>query len=328
MDLYAILEIKPNASELEIKKAYHKLLKQYHPDKNNTHDANNKYQKIQLAYEVLTNDKSRQEYHTMDVQTKTNFVEILEKIIKENFNIDELKKYGINLSDYDFKYLEKNFMNFFRAINVGELLELFKKGIVTKKEFISCSESDLEIYDETFAEYYFSLPISVQKINPNDIKIELNISLGDIASNNKRKIKIKRNINDNIETSTFIFKLSSPYIVFIDAGDHTNGISGNLIIKLNLPPNFYWTKDLILIEQPISLYEMVYGLDIYLDLGENKIINVVGWVPSRDGFLIEISNNYNIKFNFKLEDKSLAIKLFIDYENSAEKEQILKQFFS
>ena len=33
MDFYEILELKPNASEQDIKKAYHALSKKYHPDK-------------------------------------------------------------------------------------------------------------------------------------------------------------------------------------------------------------------------------------------------------------------------------------------------------
>jgi len=53
MDLYEILEIKSNASEVEIKKAYFKLAKIYHPDKNNASDASEKFHKIQTAYEIF-----------------------------------------------------------------------------------------------------------------------------------------------------------------------------------------------------------------------------------------------------------------------------------
>ena len=167
------------------------------------------------------------------------------------------------------------------------------------------------------------------------IKIDLNIKLGDIANNNKRKIKIKRNMEDEQITSTFVFNLSKPYIVFVGAGDMDNGDYGNLIIKLNLPNNLVWDENLILIEQSMSLYELIYGLDIHLDLGENKIINIQNWVPSRDGYLINITNattnaniNANINTNVKLLEHNLGIKLFLDYEDSTEKENILKQFFS
>ena len=76
----------------------------------------------------------------------------------------------------------------------------------------------------------------------------------------------------------------------------------------------------------MTLYELIYGLDIKLDIGENKNINIQNWVPSRDGYFIDISN-YNIITQFRT-DKTLGIKLFLDYENTNEKEQLLKEYFS
>lgn len=321
MDLYQILEIKPNATEIEIKKAYHKLAKQYHPDKNKSPDSNIKFQRIQSSYEILINDKSRYEYQKMNNNDKFNFVEILEKIIHNKINVNEFNK----LDEKDIQYIKQNFINFFNSINVSELLNLFNNGIFNKKEAsINCSESEVEIYDETLCEYYHTLPISIQKINKLDIKLELSIKLSDI-DNNKRKIKIKRSIDGELETTTFKFNLSHPYIVFIGAGDSKDDIYGNLIIKLNLPNNLYWNENLILIEQDMSLYEMIYGLDIHLDFGNNKLININSWVPSRDGNIIDINNKLS---NFKLKNYNLAIKLFLNYENNTEKENILKIYFS
>lgn len=328
MDLYKILEIKPTASEIEIKKAYLRLVKQYHPDRNKSPNASDHFQKIQSAYEILINSTTRQEYQKMNPSAQFSFVEILEKIIKENININELKKFGINLGKNDFDYIQQNFENFIRALNVGELLSFFTKGIVPKKDIsntINCSESDVEIYEETCAEYYYQLPIYYQKINKLDIKLDLTIKIGDIA-NNKRKIKIKRNLEDEVITSTFVINLSKPYIIFIGGGDMDNGDYGNLIVKLNLSNNLLWDENIILIEQSMTLYELIYGLDIKLDIGENKNINIQNWVPSRDGYFIDISN-YNIITQFRT-DKTLGIKLFLDYENTNEKEQLLKEYFS
>jgi curved DNA-binding protein CbpA len=329
MDLYEILEIKPNATEIEIKKAYHRLVKIYHPDKNKDVDTSEKFQKIHSAYEILNNDKTRQEYQKMNYKDKLSFVEILEKIINDKLNINELKKYGINLENSDFEYIQKNIINFFNTLNVNELLELFKKGIVPRKEFnniINCSESDVDLYDETSAEYFYSLPFSFQKNNKNDIKIDLTIKIGDIVNNNKRKIKIKRKIDGKEVPSTFIFNLSKPYVLFIGGGDMFNGDYGNLSIRLSLPNNLYWDQNIILIEQSMSLYDMIYGLDIHLDLGENKEINIQKWIPSRDGYLVELSNR-NIE-ELKLINHNLTIKLVLDYESTDDKEQILKQYFS
>jgi len=61
-DLYYILEISKDASEQDIKKAYRKLTLQYHPDRNNSSDAEEKIRKINEAYEVLGDKDKRMLY--------------------------------------------------------------------------------------------------------------------------------------------------------------------------------------------------------------------------------------------------------------------------
>ena len=57
-DYYESLGIKKNASKDEIKSAYRKLAKQYHPDNKETGNAD-KFKEIQEAYDVLYDDKKR-----------------------------------------------------------------------------------------------------------------------------------------------------------------------------------------------------------------------------------------------------------------------------
>lgn len=61
-DYYEILGINNNASKDEIKKAYRKLALKYHPDKNPTKDAEEKFKEISEAYAVLYNDEKRRLY--------------------------------------------------------------------------------------------------------------------------------------------------------------------------------------------------------------------------------------------------------------------------
>ncbi|ULQ57327.1 DnaJ domain-containing protein [Flavihumibacter rivuli] len=63
-DYYEILEIHPDASEAEIKRAYRKLAMRFHPDKNVGNPyAIHHFREIQEAYEVLSNPSKRNEYH-------------------------------------------------------------------------------------------------------------------------------------------------------------------------------------------------------------------------------------------------------------------------
>lgn len=61
-DYYATLGVGKNASAEEIKSAYRKLAKQYHPDINKEPQAQNKFKEINEAYEVLGDQKKRANY--------------------------------------------------------------------------------------------------------------------------------------------------------------------------------------------------------------------------------------------------------------------------
>lgn len=60
--LYKTLEINEGASEAEIKKAYRKLARQYHPDVNKDPSAEEKFKEINSAYEILSDKEKKAQY--------------------------------------------------------------------------------------------------------------------------------------------------------------------------------------------------------------------------------------------------------------------------
>ena len=64
-DYYKILGVSRDASNDDIKKAYRKLAKQYHPDINKEAGAEEKYKEINEAYEVLKDPDKRKKYDTL-----------------------------------------------------------------------------------------------------------------------------------------------------------------------------------------------------------------------------------------------------------------------
>ena len=60
--LYETLGVSENASADEIKKAYRKLARKYHPDINKDESAVEKFKEINAAYEVLSDPEKKQQY--------------------------------------------------------------------------------------------------------------------------------------------------------------------------------------------------------------------------------------------------------------------------
>ncbi len=63
VDYYSILGLDKNASQEDVKKAYRKLARKYHPDVNpNDAAAGKKFQQINEANEVLSDPEKRKKY--------------------------------------------------------------------------------------------------------------------------------------------------------------------------------------------------------------------------------------------------------------------------
>lgn len=64
-DYYETLGLKRDATDAEIKSAYRKLARKYHPDINKTKEAEEKFKDINEAYEVLGDKQKRQRYDSL-----------------------------------------------------------------------------------------------------------------------------------------------------------------------------------------------------------------------------------------------------------------------
>lgn len=63
-DYYEVLEIQKNASKDDIKNSYRKLALKFHPDRNKSPGAEEKFKEISEAYAVLSDDEKRKRYDT------------------------------------------------------------------------------------------------------------------------------------------------------------------------------------------------------------------------------------------------------------------------
>src|SRR5437588_10344349 len=61
-DYYDVLGVEKGAGKDEIKSAYRKLALQYHPDRNKSPEATERFKEISEAYAILSDDEKRNQY--------------------------------------------------------------------------------------------------------------------------------------------------------------------------------------------------------------------------------------------------------------------------
>src|SRR5436305_4909350 len=73
-DPYKVLGVDKKASDEEIKKAYRKLAREYHPDRNpGDQAAENRFNDVQGAYDLLSDPEKRQQYDTFGANGQPGF---------------------------------------------------------------------------------------------------------------------------------------------------------------------------------------------------------------------------------------------------------------
>jgi DnaJ-class molecular chaperone len=86
MDYFEQLGVSRSSTTTEIKKAYRKLANKYHPDRNDSVAAKDKFQLVQQAYDVISDPKKRSLYLKSNYTVITDPREIAESFWHSAFN--------------------------------------------------------------------------------------------------------------------------------------------------------------------------------------------------------------------------------------------------
>ena len=95
--LYDKLELTPTATENDIKKAYARLSKKWHPDKNpnNIEEATRKFQEINEAKEILLNPEKRTQ-HDMGSNNNQDVSNFFNEVMKQHFSFNTNFSFNFN----------------------------------------------------------------------------------------------------------------------------------------------------------------------------------------------------------------------------------------
>ncbi len=115
-DYYKILGVSRESSTDEIRKAYRKLAKQYHPDINKEPGAEDKYKEINEAYEVLKDPDKRSKYDTLGMNWQ------------QGQDFTPPPGWGSNNGGYQHVEFGGNFSDFFQTLFGSGLGDMFGGG--------------------------------------------------------------------------------------------------------------------------------------------------------------------------------------------------------
>jgi DnaJ-class molecular chaperone len=145
-NLYNILDIDITATKSEIKKAYHKLVIKYHPDKSTDPMAKEKFQEIHTAYEILSDDNKRKEYDGLTTAERMQVFDII-KVYFTEINPERSSIFNTILNTF-YQNKEEEFREDINSFNVKNIFTKIVNEFITNK--INKHQKNSVIPDENY----------------------------------------------------------------------------------------------------------------------------------------------------------------------------------
>jgi len=235
IDYYNILGVPKTASEKDIKKAYRKLARKYHPDLNpNNKEAERKFKEVNEANEVLGNTENRKKYDDYGEHWKHG--EEYEKVRQQEQRRPQYKRQG-SYSENDFG---GDFSDFFESMFGGARPSQHGSG-------------------------------KQVKFKGQDFNAELQLNLKDVYTSHKRTLTVN---NKNIRI-TIPAGIENGQVIKIKGhgGQGINGgPNGDLYIQLTIQnnTNFKRDKDNLYTTVDLDLYRAILGGELMVNTFDGK----------------------------------------------------------
>ncbi|WP_432204645.1 DnaJ C-terminal domain-containing protein [Cetobacterium somerae] len=307
-DFYKILEVNKNASEAEIKKAYRKQARKYHPDKfsssSETEKANaeKKFKEVNEAYQILSDPEKRSQYD--------NFGHAAFEQGGHPGGGQSYGQYGgQGYQDFDFSNFNFDFGGGNSAEDLGDIFGSFFGGRGARKR---------------------------GPVPGGDLSMEIEISLEESAKGGEKTIRYARTNKDGArEEVEKKFKIPAGIadgqklkLAKFGNASTSGGPHGDLYIHIKIKPDDLFVRDGfdIICKVPVSYYTAALGGEVEVPtLSGNKKIKIPAGTQSGKRFALR---EYGI-FNPKTKKKGthyaeVTIEVPVDLDE--EQKILLKEF--
>ena len=213
-NLYEILGVSKNATQDEIKKAYRKLARKYHPDICKKPECEEKFKEINMAYEILIDPKKRRQYDIYGENT-CGYDNYDYNYGNTNFeNIDDIIFNGFRKYNFGDEFFEEIFKNFHKQKNRKEINIQIPLEIAYKGGYITYQGKKIKI------------PAKIK----NNAKLKFKIDNTEYIAN----IQILSNNDYELEKNNLYKKIEIDLIEAIKGGIKEINLFGE-IIKVKIP---------------------------------------------------------------------------------------------
>lgn len=238
IDYYKTLDVTKSATEADIKKAYRKLARKYHPDLNpNDKEAEKKFKEINEANEVLSNPENRKKY---------------DKYGKDWKHADEFEKAGYDPNQQSrqrnsSQYSEGDFSGFGGDFSGGDFSDFFNS-------------------------MYGGRSRTQSKYRGQDFNAELELDLKAAYTTHKQNLTVNgKNIRITIPAG-----VENGQVIKIPnhGGPGANGgPNGDLYITFNISNNSDFKREgnNLYAEVPLDLYTAILGGETYINTFDGKV---------------------------------------------------------
>ncbi len=326
---YEILGVTVDSSSAEIKSAYRKLARKYHPDINKETDAIEKFKDITEAYETLSDEKEREQYNTLKGFFRTEQTTTSSQKAEETYREAQSKstKYQSKFEDCTPEKVQKK--------NDKSIIKTLKYWCAKLKKHKRTKDNQKPKKGDNITTDVTITPDEVITGSKRIINIRTTLSCpkccghrfvnggkctecggkGDITRTKKITVTIPKGIKDGAK-----LRLKGE-----GASGKNGGVAGDLYIniKVETKTQVHFDKLNIFYNVPITPYEAALGEEITIPTFDGKIkLKLPPNTCSGQKFRIA---NQGIKKNGKIGDLIICVSIEFSHDLSEDEVKLYEK---